>query len=367
MMWERIRDFVLGGSIVGGIVTYLFKNPQQVELWLAYFWKTLGSIRCITLFAQKQQAKYDIEANVNNLIAKAQKFIPELKEYTVKVFLASRENKGNYVDNNKVYICLKTRRGDENLADAVCYYIANTFFLEARNYLHGDQREALLLFVTAQILLRSSFDLHARFLEHRVKKACQKVKDYYEAFVDIEKHGYFYSILLRELYFLGVKLRGHAESRVGATEALELQDRIHQLALRPIGKSIPLDVRGKYIRASTLIIGKAGKVLGVSSSSPNNPYVNRINQFLRDKVENVYLLVPAPHSFIIKDIVNAVSSNFEKCIEVRTKLLLINQNEFFEQKTYIIILRNRKAPAAFSKAEIRIIETDNFADDEASC
>lgn len=340
---------------IGWVAVYFLLYPEKWQIIISHLCGFVEKCHIFSAWVQKQRAKNDIEGTINNLIVKIKLFIPELNGYKINVKWVPTSEEETYIKEQRVYICLRTKRGRENLSEAIYHYVCKILLYDLQRHLYEEQKQALILYVTSEILFLSSYGaLRAQFMASKVQSASQKVREYFNMICDIDRHGYFYSMFLRELYFLGNKLSRYSGLKVVADEALEFQVFMHNIALRDVGANTPLTIQKQYIKCALVIIGKANKVYDADGSEK---YAGYIKTLYRDKIENVYLLIPFEHQIIMGDVILAVKNEFEKCIEAKTKITLNTMKGPFEQKAYIIALRNYSVFKSLSPMDIKYIET----------
>lgn len=245
---------------------WLREHPEYGDKILYYL------IRLIP-FALSWKKRQTIEKEINayiteeiksvNNVAYGFKILPK----GIKVEWTLKKEKEVIIGEGEIIIRLGSRVNPcENFVDALLLYLANSFMPNECIYLEPTLYEACKFQIASSMLRGRSSEYYQVFIDKYYKPALQERKeilDYSEKMESLEKSGLFIPCFLPICsYYVNqwISQRKSPSAEI-YQEIKELLDFVYNIAIKreyeaEIGRPPPLDYRGKYIRASIVLVAK---------------------------------------------------------------------------------------------------------------
>jgi hypothetical protein len=333
------------GSTValGGLLFYYFTHPEKFEKMLSLIAKILNFI---TKKFDKTYIKYDLQGKINDYLKIVSKKVKHIDIEKINISWIDIENQTpeNYVKNGQLILRLhKSNNQNQNIVNASMAFISSTFLKKAKSYIAKYQRESIDLYVCYDLLKNEKSEILDQFVQDfmREKMDNDKVAELFKKYIDIDKAGIFYPILVQELTFLGEKVFAHGRDPNQIYEEVKhLVIYLNNYANRKSQEDTISDFNGLYCKFAIRIIGKQFKVVknGEGIYIYNLEKINSVN-------ETIYLTGNIENRPFIKSV-------FDKCKD-RINYSVLTEDSYsavikdadgndYKVNSYLMILRNNK-------------------------
>lgn len=334
------------GSIISvsliGLIFYFVRFPHKFEKAIAFIHKHLKAI-----FKNSEYffVKYDIQGTINSFIVKTAKKVPQLEVVKAKIeWVDSNQTPENYIRNGELIIRLhRSDNQNRNIVNASMAFIATSFLKKAKSYIAQYQREAIDLFACYDLLQLEKRELVEQFAQDFLKNKMtnEKIGDFFEKFMDINKAGIFYPIFIQEMTFFGEKVFTRRRNETQIYEEIKrLVIFLYRYAHKKQGEDVESEFNGEYCKFSIRIIGKSRKI-----QSEGEEMYKRSLKTISPDTETVYLLGSLQHKEFIKSVYNQCKNEigFDVIDERQYKSVIKNhEGNDMSAETFLMITRNKK-------------------------
>ena len=341
------------GSIISvsliGLIFFFIRFPHRFEKSIAFIHKHLKAF-----FKSSEYffVKYDIQGTINSFIEKTAKKAPHLELVKAKIeWIDINQSPENYIKNGELIIRLhRSDNQNRNIVNASMAFIATSFLKKAKSYVAQYQREAIDLFACYDLLQLEKRELVEQFAQDFLKNKMtnEKVGDFFEKFMDINKAGIFYPIFVQEMTFFGEKIftRKRNETRV-FDEIKRLVVFLYVYAHKKLGENIESEFNGEYCKFSIRIIGKSRKI-----QTEGEEMYKRSLKTILPETETLYLLGSLQHKDFITTVYNHCKDEigFDTIDQREYKSIIKDQDgNDMSAETFLMITRNRKTKIVHKK------------------
>lgn len=324
------------------LLALLLFFPEKIEKWSALAWKAIGWFGILGRKAKKKYIKHDLQGRMNDFVKHLRKSTPELpKEKLVIEWVDTDIGRKSFIaDGNVVLRLHSSDRKDHNFVHAAYLYISTALLYKAKRYLSPIQREAIDLYMCAELLKKekpSTVDFFLqKYLHPQAKKKKARLTNYLDDFVQIDHNNLFAHILLKELHYLGDKVFGRRQDDQIIKEVNGLINFLKQISNRMIGDENDTDFNGVYCKFGIIIIGRREKLV-----NSINPYINFIRRnFVEKSIETIYLLSRRENAHYLKEIIQPFLNDYSLVRNVRLNQVFRYDNDRREQvKCCLMVLR----------------------------
>lgn len=332
------------------VIAYFTKNPEKFEKWVALITQFL---KFISKKFDRTYIKYDLQGKINDYLKTVTKKVKHIDINKINIKWVDVENQTpeNYVKNGELIIRLhKSENQNQNIVNASLAFISYAFLKKAKSYIAKYQRESLDLYACYDLLKQEKSEILDQFVQDFMKEKMDNsiIANLFEVYLDIDKAGIFYPILIQELTFLGEKVfTQKRDANKIYEEVTSLISYLRLYANRKLREDIINDFSGHYCKFAIRIIGRQFKVnqLGIDTYTRNIEKINHGN-------ETIYLIGKREN----KDFMISV---FKKCKDNIGYYLLTEDsysatikdtegNDYYVN-TYLMILRNNKLEVVHRK------------------
>lgn len=341
----------VGVGVPAGVVIvaliFLF-SPEKVEKWIAIFAKLLSGLGGAFRSLHKQYVRLDLQAHINSYVKSTATTIPYLQSKKVKVELQDGNiDRDAFIKDGNVMLRLRRDDPDElNLVHGAYLFVSTSLLSNVKRYISPSQREALDLYVTAELLETERHEVKTHFLDTYLFPAIgdseSKRLHYYEKLDVINDAGVMYPVLLQELDFLGRKVFGGPKKDTIIIEVDALIAYLESFANRTVGDEGEKEFTREYCRFNVMIIGRRAKL----AREGIQPYVNHIrNQLIPNKIENIYLIGSWDNRETIELVCHELTDTYETIACKKTQSMLHYSDGREETvDTCVTLIRQRNAP-----------------------
>lgn len=301
-------------GIVGLVAIFLvitaITKPENIKVWAGWIWYFLSYI-----FAglRKKAVRFRIEGPCTKALKKISAEMPEIEIPDLKINWVGEDNLQSVLTSGKAIVKLKFDDDNtRNIVKATTIYVRDAFLPHAKGYLSSSLRKAIDLSITKKILLNVSFaqknkQIVTQFInenldhESEVLEKCEEVEE-------IDDHGLFTRIVLRELDSFGGKLFGRTVKSEYSHEADSFLQFMHKIATRDFEENTPLAFPESIIKVGVILVAKRETYLQYGL----DPYLRRIKLGIAQGIKTFYLLARSEKVEVLKDVAKELltSGNF---------------------------------------------------------
>lgn len=326
------------------ILIFLLFFPEKIEKWSALLWKYISYIRVLCNYAHKKHIKHDLQGRVNDFVKRTKRKVPDLSDDKLNIqWIDVNQDRSGFIGQGKVVLRLRhDDPEDHNFVHGAYLFISTCLLYKPKRYLSKTQREAMDLFVCTKLLEEEKISVVGIFLDNYLHPKTINTKSKVALCVDdysiIDKGGFFFSLLLQELGYLGDKVFGQRRTDLIVKEMSNLITFLKPIATRKMGHDNgDFNFHGEYCRFGIVICGKPEKL-----SLSIEPYVKYINsKLLAKNIETIYLLARAENYLKVNQICDTFEAKYECVRRVKFKKLLVHSNSMEKAAQYMAILRLR--------------------------
>ncbi len=327
---------------LAGILFFFFRYPSkfertvaQIHLWLKKFLKISEYI----------YIKYDVQSKLNNYIDKAREKAPQIETFRAKIeWIEENQTRENFIKNGQLIIRMqKSDNQNRNIVNASMAFISGGFLKKAKSYVAKYQRDAIDLFICYDLFKSEKRELLDQFTQDYLKDALrnEKIGDFFEKFMDIDKAGIFFPIFIQELTFFGEKVFTRQRNQNEVYEQIrKLVIYLYRYAHRKTNENISTDFDGLYSKFAIRIVGKSFKI----NTEGERAYKNNLSK-LANSIETLYLLGAKSNKEFITRIGNdcKLLIGFDVIYSKEYDSIIKDKDgEDMEVDTFLMVLRNEK-------------------------
>ena len=325
------------------LIGYYLKNPEKFEKLVSLILKFLNYL---SERFDKSYIKYDLQGKINDYLKTVSKKVKhiDIEKINVEWIDVSTQTPENYIQNGKLIIRLhKSENQNRNIVNASIAFIAYAFLRKAKSYLANYQRESLDLYACYDLLKHEKTEILDQFVQDFMKDKMDnsKIANLFETYMDIDKVGIFYPILVQELTFLGEKVFSQKRDASKIYEEVkQLIFYLNNYSKRKLNENIINDFNGSYCKFAIRIVGKQFKIntLGEQTYIKNIEKINHGN-------ETIYLIGNQENKKFMKSVFKNCKEriNYELLTDDSYSAVIKNsEGEDFSVNSYLMILRNNK-------------------------
>lgn len=343
--WQNIASFGSGSLFTALIIYLIFTNPDTVKKWLALFYDFLSIF--YKNFKYKA-TKFSIESKINGFVENLSTD-SDVEPTKVKIKWTARdEDERCLIEENEVILVMRDKEHkNRNFVHAAYFFTSNMLLWRTKRHISKKQSQAIDIYTTKKILENEDRSSLRIFMESYFQPLLEdsKIKELIKKFIEIDKSGFYTSILITELTYLGQKTLLDSRDNDVILEVKGLIEFLYNFATREQGDDSTQDVFiGKYSRCSIKIVSTHFLREQEKISSP----VKRIKDTLAKGVENLYTIGPygdGGKEFIDKVCESVIKSN-DKYTNVSQKKILssiIVSGRRKPKDSYFVHLQNPSA------------------------
>ena len=280
---------VLGG-IAGtavGLLVFVVTNFDRAMKLSSYFLEKFS----VFDWAERRSVSNRIQGMINEYASRFNSETNGILPYGIQIEWVdpSKFDRDSFVKQGQVIVRLDSHTNEaKNLSHATWLYVQESLIPDSRKYVDATVMRASDFTVVRKILtLERRNDALRYFNEALIRPEVEKsaeIEKYMDYLQDINGHGFFTRILLREFLELGPKLYPSVSDPVAETETRELTDMLTRLVRKKRGVDVTPDFKGKIIRTSIMLIARA-EAGGLDIS----PYVKFARNCARDQIPSLYV------------------------------------------------------------------------------
>lgn len=331
--------------IVVAILLIFIFYPEKFQKWASMIaWAGSRVIQRWEYFAIKTEVESDINSFVSRMSAKTGIFLPRIK----LLWTAKDQEEIVWEDSEAIIVMRDRKHKKKNVVHAVYFFTAETILKKSKRHLSKSQRTALDLFSTLKILEAESAAAVEQFMGDYFSPLIAQndnVRSLTKQFTHIERGGLYFTILIRELSTLGIKVFLEKPTAEVIKEVGDLILFLENFSNRQTGSTTTADTFiGKYTRCAIKIVSSK------QSRDAGNiyPHKERILSAIKSRLENIYIIGRSDdgNEEFIHDVVDSIIKEVPD-VEMTDESHFVNQiniqGKFKSNETCLIQLHNPSA------------------------
>lgn len=361
------KSLAVGGGVPTlfffSILYYIIRNPGKFDIWLSKLqWLIAYVFKSYKYSAQARE----IEGNINSLATTLGK--DSGLEFTkAKVHWIANDKEQQVVWGDGEVILVMRDRGakNRNLAHSVYFFTSKTWLLRLKNHLSEAQKSTLDVYTTSKLLEAMNKSASLYFSEDFFVPLVEKknLKEIVKKLETIDTSGFYFTILLQELAYLGATvILDKADAKI-AEEVNDLIKFLVSFSEREVGdESSRSDFVGKYTRCGIKIVAAASTRNRGNIERP----AARIQGAFTSGIEDIYVIGPYEEG---KAFINSVCDwlcNQDEGVKVevirrtKTKSQIKHHGVSVTTQAYLVHLQRS---GALRKTTLRDRDIANMQDD----
>jgi hypothetical protein len=336
-------------SIIG-IVFLFLRYPTKLERAITVLHRLL---KRIIKGSEYIYTKYNLQSKLNKYIDKARKKAPQIEASRAKIkWVDETTTKEHFLKNGQLVINLhKSDNENRNIINATMAFVTTGYLKKAKSYIANYQKDAIDLFVCYDIVKSEKREIVDQFAQDYLKEAMtnDKIADFFNKFMDIDRAGLYFPVFLQELTFFGEKVFTGKRDKNKIYEQIKiLVNHLYRYANRKMNEDTITDYNGEYSKFAIRIIGKSFKI-----NTEGERVYKRNLQKLGNGIETLYLIGGLNN----KDFVQSIATQCKKLIgfdilyKKQYSSIIKGREKDFEREvdTYLVVLRNEKVKTIHRK------------------
>jgi hypothetical protein len=317
---------------------------DKVELFISRVLKVLSGFNTIFRKLRKKSVQLNVQSRVNIAVKKLSRHFIDLETDKIKIeWIDKNQTRKSFLDNGNSIIRLrKDDTNEHNFIHGTYLYVSSSLLFKVKNHLNKSQKETMDLYVTSELIQNEKNSAIDFFMEHYLRPSIennQHRRKYFQKYQKIDKHGYYYPILINELNFLGKKVFASVGKLQLTKEFDQIISFLEKASDRRIGDDFSnLEFAGQFTKVLIIIIGKPDKI------NDEERYIKFIHdKSKKQKINSIYAVGDLKNKKIIKNICNRVKDEFN-IVKTGEGTALLNRRyggtKMIQQ--YFIILRKNQ-------------------------
>ncbi len=332
-----------------GIIFLIIKNPTRFENILA---KVHNKLKRFFSDSEYFFVKYNLQSKLNKYVDNARKKAPQIESIRAKIqWVDEQITRETFLLNGELVIKLeKSDNQNRNLVNATMAFITCGYLKKAKSYISNSQRDAIDLFVCYDILKEQKNEILNQFVQDYLKIGLSndKISDFFNKFMDIDKAGLFFPVFIQELTFFGEKVFTQKKDANKIYDQIKiLSNYLYNYSHRKLSEDIINDYNGTYSKFAIRIIGKSIKI----NKEGENVYKKNLEKLDND-IETLYLIGNLKN----KDFIKNVAVQCDKLIgfyilyeKEYTSTIKDGEGNDMNVETFLVVLRNLKIQTVHKK------------------
>jgi len=266
---------ILGFFAASGwsLVTVLLQNYDKALQISSYF---LSFFSSFSNWAERRTVTHSIQGTINLSAAKINSESAGLLPHTVKVEIVKPTDRETFLRDGEIVVCMESSRNQaRNLARATLFFVSEDLVRDSRRFIDRIIMRACDLAIARKMLMAEhKIDaitcLNDEFLNPETERD-PSLRSYVLAMDEMDSHGTFTRILLREFSELGAKLSPKLSDRQAGHESKTFADKLGLLARKQTGIDVDPTHEGQIFRIAIMPIARAE----LTSISPHLKYAHK--------------------------------------------------------------------------------------------
>jgi hypothetical protein len=309
--FTQILAIVGGASIILGFIKLLLEVvPRFGKLKTNVYKKLSDSFKYKSL--EKRAISSDIENVVNDSVSHLQQELPIGWINKAKIEWVKDETKKDLDEDELILRIKPINDQDRNLMNGIYYYFTKVIFPKVKIVIPADYKKAAVLHLSRRTITNYHPYAISKFEENYLEPAIHKdaqIVQYLDNYQNMDQHGYFTSVYLREATDLAKKIQFSAK-RMEINN--ELDGIINQIITfnKKCGKMPELPdnfwtYKSDSCSYAFLLVARPKLTRKV------NTYVNRAKIHISNNIMNLYILGANREKSFVDKVIREISYNTE--------------------------------------------------------
>ncbi len=326
-----------------GIAFFFLRYPTQFEKAATVLHRFL---KRIIKGSEYLYVKYNLQSKLNKYIDNARKKAPQIETSRAKInWVDEKTTKEHFLKNGQLVIRLqKSDNENRNLINATMAFVSTGYLKKAKSYIANYQKDAIDLFVCYDIVKDQKQEIVDQFAQDYLKEAMsnEKIADFFNKFIDIDRAGLYFPVFLQELTFFGEKVFTTKRDKSKVYEQIKiLVNYLYRYANRKFNEDSISDYNGAYSKFAIRIIGKKFKI----NNEGERVYKKNLEKLGND-IETLYLIGALQNKDFVENIASQCKSliGFDILYKKQYSSIIKGREKDHEREvdTYLVVLRNEK-------------------------
>jgi hypothetical protein len=306
---------LLGTGIGVALIIFvlILFNPEKFEKWLALIYKFLALFPRLFRAAHRRYIRYDLQGRINDFTKRLSSRGDFLVHERVKVeWTKGGIDREAFLAQDEVVLRLsRNDPSDLNFIYGAYYFVSKSLIHRMKPYLSDDQRDALDLYVTSELLRTEKDHVLTTFLDLYLHPMTSKpdrsaVVLYFDSLATADKSGLLFTIFLPELYFFSRKVFGDIRRAEVIKEVDDFLAFVVRVAERRLGQDIEMSYYGVYCRVGVVILGKREKI--IAGAGPWADYILRA--LVPRRTESIYVIGPQQNEGLVHNLADSIADDY---------------------------------------------------------
>jgi small subunit ribosomal protein S1 len=322
-LWELLRT--IGGAVLKFQMTLSFGSILGIVLTIgavliyllvfhtANLLLLSGKISEVASHASKYFERDSVAKTIRGTIMEVSQELnkenPDIAPYDLKIEWVKQVDRQTFINDNQVIVRMHHHsQKTKNIVVALSDFVEKGVIPKAKKYVDSRVSRSADLTLVRRILATKYQDGLDCFDDEILNPLIQndpEINSLFQQLVLLDDSGMLTQIILREFALLGKKLHPHPPNDDVKRETREFITYLYRVASKERGEDILLAFNRNLIKVSVVIVAKNETVDLYGASA----YSHRIDQYLSQGIETIYVIGPPIHEELVHLVVNQVKSD----------------------------------------------------------
>lgn len=297
---ERVIKFL------GNLFPVIDAFKSKITIPLAKKWKFRRLVR--------EAITSDIKGNVNTIVRKIQKELPNGWTDEMDIEWVENESKEDFLDNKRMVIRMRPLDDQAlNFVNATYYFFKKALFPGTKRVVPEIHRETSVLHLCHRLIQTKKREYIGVFEDNILEDAIQKketILNYLERYEYIDKKGFFTGAFIREIHEIAKKIRFKKEQKKIKQEINGILEHIENFIKdKDIGDIMPDQEwhrTGLIGRYSFLLIARP-ETVSIES------HIYRAKKAFETGTNRLYIFGTASEKKLAEDVIEGICKSIPKC------------------------------------------------------
>lgn len=280
-------SYVLTFLFGSGITFYFVTHPEKIQKWGSIIGWLVSRIYT---GAEYFSTKWEIEGKMNSFVSRLDS---QIKGYFpfVKIKWTAKGNDEIVWEDGQAVIVMRDRgHRNKNFVHAAYFFTSEVMLKKSERHLSKSQKTSLDLFATQKLIEQENRASLEQFMNNYLSPSIEKsdaVRSLIQQYVNIDKIGVFFPVLIQELIYLGNKIFLEKPTDQVIEEVKLHINFLERFSQREEGdKTVQDEFVGRYCRCAIKIIAswqtrERGDVL---------IHADMLSRVINRDFENIYII-----------------------------------------------------------------------------
>jgi hypothetical protein len=278
-------------GLVGVLITLLvigFLHPEKAHQWAEILWALIAKVH---RGGNRQAVKYGVQSRLTAFAIEVASEAGQGEPTQVKVEWAPTEERPNqFMADGRLVVRLHPHEHqDRNDMISSLLFISHILVRRAKIYLPKKRARSVDLYAADRLLTRTSPSAADLLHEEIMGPECDADRELGDLLVDyqkIDRVNGFFPVFIRELNYLAGKVVVKPRGEQLVNDVNELHRFLVRYSDRIVGKEMPLEVQGRFLRCAVMIVARSFK----RELGDRAPFVKYLRRLATAGHETIYLI-----------------------------------------------------------------------------